>query len=288
MGYEKKGYLRSDYRLFYLDKAPDHAIAFHYHDFHKVVVLVKGEIGYIVEGRHYTMRSGDIVLVGAGEIHRPVVEGQVPYERLILYLSPAFAGSFGEEGGILLDCMEKSRISHQNLLRPKGGDEAVFSGITSALVDTFRGAEDPHRLLLQRLKVAELLLRMDACLSEPGGGFESQIGSGDEVTRRCIAYVNDHLLEEGLAVDQVADALFLSRSYLMHRFKQETGYTLMEFVREKRLFLAQNLLSQGASVNDACFQSGFRNYAAFYYAYKKRYQHPPTTGGAPVQGLREE
>ncbi|MDD7388868.1 MAG: helix-turn-helix domain-containing protein [Lachnospiraceae bacterium] len=41
---------------------------------------------------------------------------------------------------------------------------------------------------------------------------------------------------------------------------------------ENRLFTARKLIQNGVSVTDACYQSGFRNYSAFYRAYKNKYQ----------------
>ena len=52
-------------------------------------------------------------------------------------------------------------------------------------------------------------------------------------------------LTEDLSVDQIADAAYLSRYHLMHLFKQATGYTLGNYITEKRLLLARDLLRAG-------------------------------------------
>ncbi|MBR5163910.1 MAG: AraC family transcriptional regulator, partial [Schwartzia sp.] len=45
---------------------------------------------YIVEGTSYPLGAHDIALVRAGEIHRPVIDGKNPYERIVIYIAPAF------------------------------------------------------------------------------------------------------------------------------------------------------------------------------------------------------
>ena len=60
--------------------------------------------------------------------------------------------------------------------------------------------------------------------------------------------------------------------------KSATGNTIGKYVTEKRLFMARAFLEQGLSVTEACYKSGFKNYAAFYYAYRKKYASPPAQG----------
>ena len=81
--YEKRGYLNHEFRLFHLRGQMDTPVAYHYHDFHKVLILLNGEADYIVEGRSYHLRPLDIVLVGAHCLHKPVVPYKSRYERKI-------------------------------------------------------------------------------------------------------------------------------------------------------------------------------------------------------------
>ena len=46
--YEKRGYLNHEFRLFHLRGQMDTPVAYHYHDFHKVLILLNGEADYIV------------------------------------------------------------------------------------------------------------------------------------------------------------------------------------------------------------------------------------------------
>ena len=75
--------------------------------------------------------------------------------------------------------------------------------------------------------------------------------------------------EKGLA--PLAEQFFLSRYYLMHLFRAETGYTLLGYITEKRLLLARQLMRNGRSVTEACYEAGFTNYSSFLRSFKKHY-----------------
>ena len=89
-----------------------------------------------------------------------------------------------------------------------------------------------------------------------------------------VAYMNEHLTED-ITVDSLAEHFFTSRYYLMHSFKEQTGYTIGNYLSTKRLLFARDLISSGTAVTDACFACGFHNYSTFLRAYKKQFGKSP-------------
>ena len=77
--YEKTGYLNSNFKIFHLVDKGMTPISFHFHDFHKILLLMKGNVSYCVEGRTYDLQADDIVFVPAGEVHRPVLHDTAIY-----------------------------------------------------------------------------------------------------------------------------------------------------------------------------------------------------------------
>ena len=112
--YEKRGYLRDDYRIFHLTDRARRSFAFHYHDFYKVLVLLQGRVNYCVEGRSFSLEPNDVVLISEGELHHPEVLDDSPYERIILYLSPEFLRRYQEEAD-LLRCFREAREHGSNV-----------------------------------------------------------------------------------------------------------------------------------------------------------------------------
>ena len=58
-------------------------------------------------------------------------------------------------------------------------------------------------------------------------------------------------LEGDLSVDALAARFYMSRYYLMHRFKEITGYTVHQYTVQKRLLRAGELIREGVPVMKA-------------------------------------
>ena len=111
--YEKKGYLSSDFRLFHLTDRSIPNIKYHYHEFDKITILIKGNVHYTIEGRTYQLEPYDMVLVRHNEIHRPIVDTTTPYERIIIYISPTFIENYRTQDYDLGYCFQKAAKNYR-------------------------------------------------------------------------------------------------------------------------------------------------------------------------------
>lgn len=271
--YQKSGYLNSPFRLFYLEDLPGREYTYHYHDFHKLLIFLNGTVSYRVEGRVYDLKPGDQVLIPAGEIHCPVVHPSTTYTRLIAYISPDYFSSLSGECD-LSGCFSHALEAHENLIRIPDYFSGSLYPVLQELIRTF-SSEDFGTFFYQKLKFAEYLLLLNRyLLKQENQKISLVLPTANPQILQILDYINAHLTED-LSIDRIADAAFLNRSYLMHLFRDETGYTIGKYVTEKRLYLANHAIEQGVSVTDACYQSGFRNYTTFYQAYRNKYHKSP-------------
>lgn len=290
--YEKRGYLNHEFRLFHLRGQISSPVSYHYHDFHKVLILLNGEADYIVEGRSYRLRPLDIVLVSAHCLHKPVVPDGSRYERIILYLSPECLDAFSSPDCTLDLCFQLAKKQQSDVLRL--GSLAMtpllesLSRLENAYqTDTINSADNTDITcikshdsnstygseLLLRLLFLEFMVRLDRAASENHREYVPTSPSGEKILE-LMRYLSEHP-EEDHTIDQLAARFYLSKYHMMRLFHQETGYTITEYLTEKRLQNANELLRRGIPVTEACYQSGFRNYAAFLRAYKKKYHDTP-------------
>lgn len=273
---QKTGYLNSDFRIFYLTSTEARDFQSHYHDFHKLLYFESGSVSYYVEGETYQLQPGDLVLVTAGEVHRPVIHDTAPYHRLILYISPAFFEKYKSQGVDLAQCFSLCSRKHSHVLRLGRLRETPLEAQLKNLLFSCRNnlnLTSAAHSLYETSALLQFLLLLNSITEGADISFPAASGSNPQVLQ-ALSYINTHLCEE-LSVDRVADACFLNRSYLMHLFRRETGYTLGSYIAEKRLFAARSLIQAGHSVTDAALQSGFSSYTAFYRAYRKKFGEPP-------------
>ena len=60
--------------------------------------------------------------------------------------------------------------------------------------------------------------------------------------RKAAEYISEHFAED-FSVDDIANALFLNKSYLMRAFKEQTGMTLLQYLNITRCERAKKLLA---------------------------------------------
>ncbi len=64
-----KGYLHEDFRLFHNTDTLGTEVGVHFHTFYKVTFVKYGAGSYMIDGRLYDIRPGDIILVGINVPH---------------------------------------------------------------------------------------------------------------------------------------------------------------------------------------------------------------------------
>ena len=91
----------------------------------------------------------------------------------------------------------------------------------------------------------------------------------------AVAYIDAHLAEE-LSVRDLAAASFISADHLTRLFKKKFGMTVSEYIQDKRIRLAGELLRRGdASISMVANTVGFGNYSYFTEQFKKHFGVTP-------------
>jgi len=95
--------------------------------------------------------------------------------------------------------------------------------------------------------------------------------------KNAADYVKEHY-NKGCSLNEVADHVGLTPSYLSARFKQEMGIGFSEYLTEVRINQVQLLMKQKRrdTIRSIAFQAGFNDYQHFCKVFKKK------TGCSPV------
>ena len=280
--YESRGYLLDDYKVFHLSEPQQGKIEYHYHAFCKLLLLRSGSGGYWVDGQRYTLQAGDVVLIGSHRVHRPDFEANVPYERIIIYISPEFLrresvagcdleGVFSGDGGHILRLEEEQR---RKLFRLAAQLERELSGEAYGRVILCNG-------MLLRLLV-EIGREQESRPSVQASPLTPRTGRIAEMLR----YIEAHLAED-LSIDLLAQEFYISKYHMMRLFRQETGQSIHDYLTDRRLLRARDLIAQGISATESCFRSGFRSYSSFTRAYNRRFGTTPTGRSNPMDETYE-
>ena len=270
--YNKRGYLNSDFRIFHIKDTVSREFEFHYHDFHKITIFIKGKVKYIIEGKSYALEPYDIVLVNRNDIHRVQADSSQPYERIIVYISPGFMEDYKTSEYDLNYCFEKARKEHSNVLRIHSLEKSSLFRVTNRLERSFLDEEYASSLYRQILFLEFMIQLNRAAIKNHVEFLDTELYNTKIVD--IMQYINTHLTEN-LDIDTLAKTFYISRYYMMRLFKAETGYTIGNYITYRRLLHARELIFDGMPITQACFASGFHDYSTFSRAYKSEFSEAP-------------
>lgn len=280
--YEKKGYLTGDFKIFHLSTCEKKDFEYHYHDFDKIVIFVKGNVTYSVEGMNYKLAPYDIVLVRAGQVHRPVVHDASEYERIIIYISPQFIEHYRNEEYDLSDCFKKAEEEKTSVFRKLSMKKSILYRTMAELENSFHD-EGYASKLHQEVLFLNFMIQLNRAVLENSIDYRKTDASNMQILN-IVSYMNRHLTES-LSVEMIAEHFYINRYYLMHLFKEETGDTIGNYITNKRLILARRMIAEGKPVTQACYEAGFTSYSNFSRAYKKCFGE---TAGQKTRGTLKE
>lgn len=116
-----------------------------------------------------------------------------------------------------------------------------------------------------------LLSELDRCRSE----HTVLPVEEDNEQMQMIRYISDHLSQD-LTIEKLARQMNLSPSAITHNFKKEMGISVHQYITQRRMTYAQNLLRTGEKASKIYLDCGYKNYSSFYKAYLSFFGYPPS------------
>ena len=86
-----------------------------------------------------------------------------------------------------------------------------------------------------------------------------------------------------MRIEELCAALYVSRSTLQRAFHEALGVSPMRYASLRRLLRAQTMIALGDTPTAVSEALGYRDYSAFYRAYRARFGHSPRTGQGEVR-----
>ena len=266
---QMRGYLKENYKLFHIHDKRAMDFDSHAHDFHKLIVCLGGSVTYIIEGRTYVLKPWDILLVPQYKIHHSKTDALCAYERIVLFISAEF-----------LDACDKAHTLSECFIRADNKGICLFHADHDSRRELTAAINDLEKEEASGDYGAELLcyssfLRLMVYINRLALKEKGEDGViADKKIDRVIEYINRNYTRP-ITADTLSREFYISKSYLMHRFKSVTGGSLHSYVNQKRLTAALTLLREGMPATDAARECGFSDYTVFYRSFKKQYGFSP-------------
>ena len=270
----KVGYLNDNFKIFHIRDKKDIKFEYHHHDFSKIVILIDGDLTYYIEGKAYILKPWDILFVNKNEIHKPVVNPNKYYERIVIWLNPDFMAKYAQGNNKLLKCFEVAIKNNYNLLRLNMKSIDIIKNLIQDIQNCNNSNEFGSEILKESLFV-QLMVLMNRLFLNSDKNRDIEDIQYDKTIEGVLNYINSNL-ENDLSIDTIASEFFISKYYLMRKFKNQIGSSIHNYVVQKRLILARSLISDGLSMSSVCSRCGFNDYSSFVRAFKKVYGVSPS------------
>lgn len=234
----------------------------HMHLDYEILLVYEGDLDYVVGDSAYKLNAGDVLLIKPTVYHFAKINSPAPYKRAVINFAPSV---IGENLAARLE-----RV-------PARGNVNKLAPLLHA-VETMREAEsfptpDAVAVITDLIKVMALYLANAPDESYPASP------SVHPALARVLKYIDDSIGEK-ITVGSLAEKFFVSRSWLTHAFDEYLHIGIMQYVNNKKILRARQLISDGMPAARAADECGFGNYPTFYRLYKRTFGSCPTSSGA--------
>lgn len=238
----------------------------HIHQNYEILLFLQGDTKYIIEENTYTLEPGDVVVIRKNQMHRAYHNSPTRYERIVLNVPHEF---FEKN-----DCVEyeKQFINEVGSFGDKIDAETVKN---SGLYDAFMRArkysagfkENGHSPVIRAI-IIEILHILNNIKSY------SEADETEGPLKNVIKYINENFTQN-ITLNDLEEKFFISKYHLCHIFPKATGITVHQYITNKRMAFAEDMIKAGKTVSEAAMVAGFTSYSSFYRAYKQQYGKAP-------------
>ena len=241
----------------------------HDHSAVEILLTLEGMVTYTIEDKIYQVRKGEILIVPPDTLHS-LTMGEGSSRYLFLFESDAIM--------TMRDIKSMAMYFHKPFHLRDGSDAHVR--IRELLLRAREAYE--KREMMWNTMCYSCILRIYATLGQRYlSGIKPRTGDNmrnmdSEVINAVMTYINNHYREE-LSLEDVAKFAGFSRYYFSRSFKRQTGYSFKDYLCQKRLQVAMDLLIRtNRSMRDVAIESGFGSVATFNRVFREKKGCTPT------------
>lgn len=107
--------------------------------------------------------------------------------------------------------------------------------------------------------------------------YNERVAGNDTYLKKVVEIVDEHILETDFSVNELAEALHISRSQLHRKITSITGFSTTHFIRIIRLEKAKDLLESNAgNITEIAYECGFNSQSYFTRSFTEYFKITPT------------
>ena len=223
----------------------------HCHIRFEIIAVISGDIDIMIEGQTYRCQSGEMALIPPLTYHSVSISEKSEYRRVTALFDGANLPRLIAER-LALKIKASPIYSHQSLSR-------LIDDLYMAVCREDSAAYSP---------LADAIATQMVYFCADNDAQVRGDVQGEGALERAIRYIDRHITEK-LSLEDIAGAVFISRSSLCHIFSERMRVSPKQYVIQKKMAYATMLIENGSSLTAAARAVGYENYSNFYRMYRK-------------------
>lgn len=232
----------------------------------EIYIHVQGTCNVFIGNRTYRMNPGDVLIYNKDEIHFSTILPETVFERFVILFYPEYIDFICDLSVNLFNFFYERTSYEQNLVSLSEDKRRELLEILYA-VDQYAGKDEFDRDLFAFNNCIRIFQIINEGYLHPQGNRQTQ--RTPRLINEIIQFIN-RAYAQNLTLESMARQMNISQSYLSSAFKKYVGVSPYEYLLNVRLDHAKRMLANGASIEEACYDSGFNNYSHFIQFFKKR------------------
>ena len=234
-----------------------------------MILFVHSGSGSIVSReRNYPIIPGCLCFVGSNKFYYTLTDNPEKYVRSKLFLSnrelEQVLALFPPQLRMNDRFTPNSMVYAQTNPKDTARLESIFDELSQL------GEENCYLDAMNYSRFIELLSELKKNVSDipfPTAGM----------VQKAVEYINTHIHED-IGVDNICSQIHVSKYHFCRKFKQLTGYTVMEYILKTRIITSKSLLdAPNLSMSEISENCGFSSQSYFCRVFKEE------TGMTPLQ-----
>jgi len=245
----------------------------HSHDFIEMVYILRGKCVHTIDGKAYPAKKGDLLIINYDQKHS-IAGGAGEYINIFLkpeYLSENLAEQ--SNAFALLDLVEfsdfkKTLAEIKNMISFTGFEKTTVENLLANLENELQKKPAGYEISVRswfHLLLVMVFRKMSAQLTERFNGITSEL----------LIYIKTHCHEK-LEMQDIAAKCNYNPSYFSRIFREFTGVSFTEYLKQMRIEKAALLLANTAmQVLDICYEVGYSDKTKFFCHFKEIHGQTP-------------
>lgn len=230
----------------------------HCHDRCEIYVNLSGDVSFMVEDTLYPVSYGEAIVTRPWEHHHCVYLSDRPHAHYWFL--------FSAEGSEALYPHYFDRLpGERNRISPRGENKEHLVALCRSL---YENQTEELKACADFFALQSLLAESAGKTDKPRKGAPAELEAMLECIRGSFPVMP--------TVEKLASVGHVSVSTGERLFRQHIGMTPMQYMKEKRLEKAMELLAHGMNVTETAMECGFCDSSYFILQFRKRYGITPS------------